>query len=97
MSGRLNVHLVNTSGEYANDKVYVFDETPAVRPLFISIKLERMSHELTVAPGVRPLAHPHSDGRVWIELLRRAIHEAISIEVQGAQWMSARLYIILFR
>lgn len=49
--GKLAINLVNTSGNPANDKVYVFDEIFPVGPLDVFIRIAKKPRRVSLEPG----------------------------------------------
>ncbi len=77
--GDLFVHLVNTAGPHADDKVYTFDEIPKVGPLEISVRLPAKPRALTLEPGAEKLSWKWAKGEVKLTVPPLEIHRAIRI------------------
>ena len=78
--GKLAVNLVNTTGQHANDKVYVYDEIPQVGPLSVSIRSEKRPSKVTLEPGGKELYYTYINGKIVLTLPRLEIHEIIVVE-----------------
>ena len=80
IDGKLAVNLVNTAGPHANEKVYAFDEVPAVGPLAITIRAGRKPKKVTLEPAGMPWPHTFGKGEIKLELPRLEIHDIIVVE-----------------
>lgn len=79
-SGKLAVHLVNTSGPHANPNVYTYDEIPTVGPLEVSVRVDEQPAAVTLEPGGQNLAFNYADGRVKLTLPELDIHRILVFE-----------------
>lgn len=79
--GKLMINLVNTAGPHNNDKVYVFDQIPAVGRLAVTIRYPRKPRTVTLEPGARSVAYQYLNGRIDLLLPRRlVIHDILVVE-----------------
>ncbi|HUW33804.1 MAG TPA: hypothetical protein VM223_19510, partial [Planctomycetota bacterium] len=80
IGGKLAVNLVNTAGPHANEKIYAFDEIPAVGPLTVIIRTRRKPKKVTLQPAGRKINYAFSKGTIELQLKQLAIHEIIVVE-----------------
>lgn len=78
--GRLLLNLVNTSGDHANEKVYVYDEVPKIGPLKINIKLDQRPQKVTLQPEDHPLDFRYKNGTLTFEVPQLHLYSIVVIE-----------------
>jgi hypothetical protein len=77
--GRLQVHLVNTSGPHRTEPV--FDTIPPVGPLEVAIRVEQAPARVTLQPANVELPFTRTDdGRIRVTVPGLEVHEAVVIE-----------------
>jgi hypothetical protein len=80
LNNQLLINLVNTSGEHANENVYVLDEIPPIGPLTVSIRTSQRPAKMTLQPENRPLNFIYEDGSCRVIIPELKIHSIIAIE-----------------
>ena len=78
--GKLTLNLVNTTGQHANDKVYVFDEIPPVGPLSVSIRSGKRPSKVTLEPGGKELYYNYINDKIVLTVPKVEIHDIIVVE-----------------
>ncbi len=79
-SGRLFVHLVNTTGMQVAGSYSAIDFVPPVGPLRLSVRLSERPGRVTLEPEGRELAGQWKDGRWTGTVNRIAIHAAVAFQ-----------------
>lgn len=80
IDGKLAVNLVNTSGDHADMKVYVYDEIPALGPLSIKIRYGKKPGKVVLEPEGKTLEYTYDKGVIRTALDRLEIHSILVIE-----------------
>jgi hypothetical protein len=76
--GRLQVHLVNTSGPHRADPI--LDRIDPVGPLEVAIRAESRPSRVTLQPAGLDLPMDHHDGLLRLTVPKLDIHQAIVVE-----------------
>jgi hypothetical protein len=76
--GKLQVHLVNTSGPHAAEP-FVDALTP-VGPLQVTLRSDSRPKRVTLEPGGRPLEFKHANGETRFTVAEVAIHRIVVVE-----------------
>ena len=76
--GKLQVHLVNTSGPHASEPF--LDSLAPVGPLQVTLRSGSRPKRLTLEPGGRPLEFKHANGETRFTVGAVPIHSIVVVE-----------------
>lgn len=76
---RLLVHLINTSGDHANQNIGCVDEIPALNNLRVSVFIDRRPKTVVLQPSGIPVDFEFKNGMVRFIIPELKIHTAIEI------------------
>ena len=71
---QLLLNLVNTSGDHANEDVYVYDEIPKIGPLQLSIRTAQKPAKVTLQPENQPVDFSYENGLLRFEVPGLSVH-----------------------
>lgn len=77
---QLLINLVNTSGDHANEKVYVYDEIPKIGPLQVSARIKKKPAKVTLQPESQPVDFSYEDGVLHFQVPELYVHTIAIIE-----------------
>ena len=78
LNGKLQLHLVNTSGDHRNSPR--LDEIPPVDDLRVSVRLPRKPRSIVLQPSGERLDFTYSDGKASFTLERLEIYDIVEIK-----------------
>ncbi len=76
--GKLQVHLVNTSGPHATEPFV--DTIAPIGPLQVTLRGSSRPKRLVLEPGGRPLEFKHADGETRFTVAKVPIHSVVVVE-----------------
>lgn len=76
----LHVHLVNTAGPHDNDRIYVFDEVPAVGPLQVTIAMRQKPKSIKLQPSGQAMDFRYARGKAHVMIPRLEIYDILVVE-----------------
>lgn len=78
--GKLNVNILNTSGNHSDEKYLNFDEIPPLYDLDISIKIDKRPTKITQMPENKNIDINYDNGYLKIKLPKLEIHTVFVLE-----------------
>jgi hypothetical protein len=73
------IHLINTEGGNANDKIYNYNSIPFVTDLKISVLMDKKPKKILLQPSNTPLPFTYQNGKIEVLLDKLDIHKIIEI------------------
>ncbi|MEO8766498.1 MAG: hypothetical protein ABI416_19515 [Ginsengibacter sp.] len=78
--GKWYVHLINTSGNHFNQKVYEYDHIPATGELTMELNTTKPVKKVILQPGAEPLKYNLKNGKAYFTLPSVAVHSIVQLE-----------------
>jgi hypothetical protein len=78
-NGKTYIHLINTEGGNANDKIYNYNSIPLVTDLKISVLMDKKPEKIFLQPNNTPLPFTYQNGKIEVLVDKLDIHKIIEI------------------
>jgi hypothetical protein len=80
LKGKLAINLINAGGNHNSDKIYTYDELPALTDLTLDIRVPQKPQKIMQQPENKPLNFTYKNGVATVLIPKLAIHSIIMVD-----------------